>query len=53
MKPENHIGFPFTYSLNIEKELDKDEEWDKHVKISKLLDIPLRCPCCGEVLRGK
>ena len=26
------------------------EDFDKHQKISKLLEIPLNCPHCGEVL---
>ncbi len=28
-----------------------DAEWDYHEKISRLLDIPLKCPNCGEVLK--
>jgi len=26
-------------------------EWDKHVAISELLDIDLKCPHCEEILR--
>ena len=29
----------------------KDKEWDKHVAISELLDIPLKCPHCEKVLK--
>ena len=41
--------------LNLDKKIEVknlDAEWDKHEKISKLLDIPLKCPHCGEVLKG-
>ena len=27
-----------------------DEAWEKHVAISELLDIPLKCPHCKEIL---
>ena len=55
---DKHIGFPlpsemFHSHMNKKIEVKNlDAEWDKHEKISKLLDIPLKCPHCGEVLRG-
>tara|TARA_Y100001938_G_C7980574_1_gene374163 strand:+ start:150 stop:437 length:288 start_codon:yes stop_codon:yes gene_type:complete len=58
MNPNNHIGFPLPSEM-FNRHMDKkikiktiNEEWDKHEKISELLDIPLRCPHCGEVLKG-
>tara|TARA_Y100000996_G_C22377601_1_gene583716 strand:+ start:538 stop:702 length:165 start_codon:yes stop_codon:yes gene_type:complete len=53
MKKSEHIGFPLPSEMFHDiPVVNKDEEWDKHVKISKLLDIPLKCPNCGEVLRN-
>tara|TARA_X000000950_G_scaffold289508_1_gene414489 strand:+ start:8041 stop:8202 length:162 start_codon:yes stop_codon:yes gene_type:complete len=48
----NHIGFPLPSEMfNKIPTTDINEEWDKHEKISELLDIPLKCPHCGEVLK--
>ena len=48
----NHIGFPLPSEMfNTIPTVDINEEWDKHEKISELLDIPLKCPHCGEVLK--
>lgn len=48
----NHIGFPLPSEMfNTIPTIDINEEWDKHEKISELLDIPLKCPHCGEVLK--
>ena len=53
MKKSEHIGFPLPSEMFHEiPTLNIDEEWDKHVKFSKLLDIPLKCPNCGEVLKN-
>ena len=35
-----------------ESEKEK-EDFDKHVAISKLLDIPLKCPHCEKILKEK
>ncbi len=39
--------------LNLDKHIEVKiiEDFDKHQKISKLLEIPLTCPHCGEVLK--
>tara|TARA_R100001510_G_C7489490_1_gene97938 strand:+ start:137 stop:298 length:162 start_codon:yes stop_codon:yes gene_type:complete len=48
----NHVGFPLPSEMfhQVPDSIDIDEEWDKHQKISELLDIPLKCPHCGEKL---
>ena len=56
MKQEKHIGYPLPSEMfnNIptsDKFESIDEEFDKHVKITKLLDIPLKCPHCKETLK--
>tara|TARA_B100000212_G_scaffold91618_1_gene67258 strand:+ start:271 stop:450 length:180 start_codon:yes stop_codon:yes gene_type:complete len=56
MKQENHIGYPLPSEMfNTIPTSDKfesiDAEFDKHVKITKLLDIPLKCPHCKEILK--
>ena len=52
MQTSKHIGYPLPSEMfHQSPSKNRDKEWDKHVKISKLLDIPLKCPCCKEVLR--
>lgn len=49
-----HIGFPLPSEMFFDRvagETDINEEWNKHEKISKLLDIPLKCPHCKKVLK--
>ena len=54
---DKHIGYPlpsemFHDDMNKKVEVKNlDAEWDYHEKISRLLDIPLKCPNCGEVLK--
>lgn len=50
---DKHIGYPLPSEMfhNDIQVKDTDAEWDKHEKISRLLDIPLKCPHCGEVLK--
>ena len=45
----SHVGFPLPSEMFHPPE--KEKEWDKHVAISELLDIPLRCPHCKEILK--
>lgn len=46
-----HIGFPLPSEMFAPVENNINEEWNKHEKISKLLDIPLKCPHCKKVLK--
>ena len=51
---DKHIGYPIpTEAWNSMQIPVKniDEEWKKHTAYSELLDIPLKCPHCGEVLK--
>ena len=48
-----HVGFPLPSEMFNTTKKDKNKEWEKHEKISRLLDIPLKCPHCGEKLRDK
>jgi len=53
---DKHIGYPlpsemFNDDMNKKIEVKIIEDFDKHQKISKLLEIPLTCPHCGEVLK--
>lgn len=45
-----HIGFPLPSEM-FAPPSKENESWDKHVAITKLLDIPLRCPHCEKVLK--
>tara|TARA_B100000927_G_scaffold96109_1_gene77539 strand:- start:56 stop:214 length:159 start_codon:yes stop_codon:yes gene_type:complete len=47
-----HIGFPLPSEMFAPPEKEK-EDFDKHVAISKLLDIPLKCPHCEKILKDK
>ena len=47
-----HVGFPLPSEM-FAPVPPSDEAWEKHVAISKLLDIPLKCPHCEKVLRRK
>ena len=46
-----HIGFPLPSEMFNTSTANINEEWEKHEKISKLLDIPLKCPHCKKVLK--
>ena len=35
----------------VDRELKKLEDFEKHQAISELLEIPLKCPHCGEILK--
>jgi hypothetical protein len=48
----NHIGFPLPSEM-FAPVPPRDEEWEKHVAITKLLDIPLKCPHCKKTLKEK
>ena len=53
MKKSEHIGFPLPSEMFHDiPVINIDEEWDKHYAATKLLDIPLKCPKCGEKLRN-
>ena len=45
-----HIGFPLPSEM-FAPPPSENESWDKHVAITKLLDIPLRCPHCEKILK--
>ena len=45
-----HIGFPLPSEMFTPPPKER-EEWDKHVAITELLDIPLKCPHCEAVLK--
>lgn len=47
----NHIGFPLPSEMFAPPER-KTEDFDKHMAISELLDIPLKCPHCKKTLRN-
>ncbi len=44
-----HVGFPLPSEMFNSPPKER-EDWDKHVAITKLLDIPLKCPHCDEKL---
>mgnify|MGYP001182536128 CR=1 FL=1 len=49
-----HVGFPLPpemFHAEVIPTVDIDEEWNKHTAYSELLDIPLKCPHCGETLK--
>ena len=48
---DKHIGFPLPSEM-FAPEKEK-EDFDKHAAISELLDIPLKCPHCKEILKQK
>ena len=48
----NHIGFPLPSEM-FAPVPPRDEEWEKHVAISQLLDIPLKYPHCKKTLQKK
>ena len=56
---KNVGGFPAGNCLTFPDEtiemfaLPEKEDFDKHVAISKLLDIPLKCPYCEKILKDK
>ncbi len=45
-----HIGFPLPSEMFNTPQKER-EDWDKHVAITELLDIPLKCPHCEVVLK--
>ena len=45
-----HIGFPLPSEM-FTPAPKETEDWDKHVAITKLLDIPLKCPHCNTILK--
>ena len=45
-----HIGFPLPSEMFTPPPKER-EDWDKHVAITELLDIPLKCPHCEAVLK--
>ena len=45
-----HIGFPLPSEMFNTPQKER-EDWDKHVAITKLLDIPLKCPHRKSVLK--
>tara|TARA_B100001057_G_scaffold448467_1_gene488815 strand:+ start:1858 stop:2010 length:153 start_codon:yes stop_codon:yes gene_type:complete len=48
----SHVGFPLPSEMFAPPKKEK-EDFDKHVAISELLDIPLKCPHCNEILKEK
>lgn len=46
----NHIGFPLPSEMFAPPER-KTEDFDKHMAISELLNIPLKCPHCKKILK--
>ncbi len=47
-----HVGFPLPSEM-FAPVPPSDKEWEKHVAITKLLDIPLKCPHCKKTLKKK
>ena len=47
-----HVGFPLPSEM-FSPVPPSDESWEKHVAITELLDIPLKCPHCKKTLKKK
>ena len=46
-----HVGFPLPPEMFHEQPKKRKEDFVKHEAICNLLDIPLKCPYCNEVLK--
>jgi hypothetical protein len=48
-----HVGFPLPSEMFHDSDIINNVDFVKHEAISELLEIPLKCPHCGEVLKKK